>query len=954
MGKTRCRWGGRKQVQHKDQRLRLFLNRRNTQRDDIENLGGEKTMINKSTISLAALALASGMMSTTAMAEETAGAEKAVKTAATEVETVTVVGFRASLLKAEKLKKAALGTTETILAEDIGAFPEQNLADALQRIPGVTINRESGEGRQIQLRGLGAEFTQVTLNGMEALGTTSSAYDSRGSVSRTRAFDYNIFASELFDRVDVYKTYSANLDEGGLAGTVALHTPRPFDYDGFKGVISGQLGDNTNTDSVDRRVAALFSNTWGKFGVLGSIAYSRRDTLDKGYDTVRWRKVNAQNADISALPAATQALINSKSLWFPRGARPILFMNDIERFGATLAFEYRATDNLKFGLDLLYGELNNNRDELHIQHGTGTSTGMGCYLLGGKGTPICSKVTALTYNAASQVTSYSLQNTTLVSESAIEDADSTIDQIVFNMDWRIADNLRLTGLVGHEGTEFIDNKSKVYMNVTGDMTLDFTRGFMGHNTYGFDTTNPALYKYTDLDIWQPEITNAFDTAKLDLAYSFGSGSKLSGGVSAKKYVNEYGVAAANYASKLNDGTLSRTINVARTYVNASHDESRWLSTHVEGVYSDLGITRYLPRVANKNTVTEETRAGYVQFELAPLDLPIGRLRGDAGLRYYDTRITSGGTVGVSQVSIERQYSDTLPTLNLAWDVNDRLVVRASASKNVTRVDLGALGVSGTVQNDPAKGDLSISAGNPDLKPMDSLNTELSAEYYFEAGGYISVSLFHKDVSNIVGSSVVNVRYGDTGYPLSFLGAVDANGRPQTADTIYKFGRPENINDSKLAGFEVAFKRDFDFLPAPLDKLGLIANYTHVDGKTLYENVAGTGKNLFKRFPGLSKNTGNVTVYYETDRWGGRVSAAYRSDYILAVQSGNTDEDERGFHASTFVDFTAFYNVTPKLKLTLNGLNLTDEPYEEYSDSADRLYSATTSGRTVSLKATYSF
>jgi TonB-dependent receptor len=905
-------------------------------------------------VSLAAL-VASGAISTTAWAEAAASGDEAITTAgATGVDTLTVTGFRASLLKAERIKKATLGTTETILAEDIADFPEQNLADALQRIPGVTINRESGEGRQIQLRGLGADFTQVTLNGMEALGTTSSAYDSRGSVSRTRAFDYNIFASELFDRVDVYKSFSANLDEGGLAGTVALHTPRPFDYEGFKGVVTGQLGDNSNTDSVDRRVAALFSNTWGKLGVLGSIAYSRRDTLDKGYDTVRWRKVNAQNADISALPAATQALINSKSLWFPRGARPILFMNDIERLGATLAFEYRATDNLKFGLDLLYGELNNNRDELHIQHGTGTSTGMGCYQYGGKGPIQCSKVTALTYNAKNQVTSYSLQNTTLVSESAIEDADSTIDQIVFNMDWRIADNLRLTGLVGHEGTDFIDNKSKVYMAATGDMTLDFTHGFMGRNTYGFDTTNPALYKYTDLDIWQPEIQNDFDTAKLDLAYSFKSGSKLTGGVSAKKYVNQYGVATANYASRLNDGTYSRTINVARTYVNTSHDVSRWLSTDVEGVYSDLGITRYLPHVANKDEVTEETRAGYVQFELAPVDLPIGTLRGDGGLRYYDTRITSKGMAGGTRVSIERQYSDTLPTLNLAWDVTDKLVVRASASKNVTRVGLGSLGVSGTVQNDPAKGDLSISAGNPDLKPMDSVNTEVSAEYYFQKGGYLSVSLFHKDVSNIVGSSVVNVRYGDTGYPLSFLGAVDANGKPQTADTIYKFSRPQNINDSTLAGVELAFKRDLDFLPAPLDKLGVIANFTHVDGKTLYENVAGTGKNLYKRFPGLSKNTGNVTVYYETETWGARVSAAYRSAYILAVQSGNTDEDERGFHASTFVDFTAFYNVTPKLKLTLNGLNLTDEPYEEYSDSADRLYSATTSGRTLSLKATYSF
>lgn len=913
-------------------------------------------MRNRCAVSLTALLVASGMMTTAARAAAAAGeaADAPVRTAGSEVEAITVTGFRGSLLKAEKLKKATIGTRETILAEDIGAFPEQNLADALQRIPGLTINRESGEGRQIQLRGLGADFTQVTLNGMEALGTTSSAYDSRGSVSRTRAFDYNIFASELFSRVDVYKTYSADLDEGGLAGTVALYTPRPFDFKDAKAVISGQLGDNSNTGSVDRRVAALYGNTWGDFGVLASVAYSRRDTTDQGYDTVRWRKVKAQNADISALPAATQALINSGSLWFPRGARPIIFKNDIERIGATLALEYRPSDRLKFGLDLLYGELNNNRDELHIQHATGTSTGMGCYQYGGKGPIQCSKVTALTYDARNVVTSYALQNTTLVSESAIEDADSEISQAVFNVDWQIRDNLRLTGLLGHEGTDFIDNKSKVYMGVTGDMTLDFTRGFTGHNTYGFDTTNPALYRYTDLDIWQPQIKNAFDVAKADLAYTFAKGGKLSGGASFKKYVNEYSVATANYASALNAGTLSRTINTARTYVDRSHDESVWLSTDVVGVFQDLGITRYLPEVVNKTKVTEETTAGYVQYELAPIELAVGSLRGNAGLRYYDTKIVSEGPVGITPVSIERSYSGALPTLNLAWDATSNLVVRASVSKNVTRVGLGALGVSGTVQNDPLKGDLSISAGNPDLRPMNSVNYELSGEYYFDKAGYLSLSLFYKDVADIVGSSSVDVRFGDTGYPLSFLGAVDANGAKQTADTIYKFVRPQNISDSKLKGYEIAFKRDFDFLPAPFDDLGLIVNYTYVQGTTLYENVGGTGKNLYKSFPGLSKHTSNATLYYETERWGARASAAYRSKYILTVQSGNTDEDERGFHESIFVDFTAFYNVTPKLKVTFNALNITDEPYEQYSDSSDRLYSATTSGRTFSLKATYAF
>ncbi|MEI8654930.1 TonB-dependent receptor plug domain-containing protein [Pseudoalteromonas sp. Hal273] len=215
----------------------------------------------------------------------------AEQSAQTEVEEIDVQGYRNSLLKAKDLKRNAVGAQDSIVAEDIADFPDLNLADSLQRVPGIAITREGGEGRQISLRGLGPNFTQVQLNGMEALGTSSSAMDSRGSVSRSRAFDFNIFASELFQRVDVKKSFSAEMDEGGIGGTVGLHTAKPFDFDGFNTALSGQLGDNSQTDDVSPRVAALISNTWDdKFGALFSIAYSKRDVNEQGYNTYRWRK----------------------------------------------------------------------------------------------------------------------------------------------------------------------------------------------------------------------------------------------------------------------------------------------------------------------------------------------------------------------------------------------------------------------------------------------------------------------------------------------------------------------------------------------------------------------------------------------------------------------------------------------------------------------------------------
>ena len=168
---------------------------------------------------------------------------------------IVVNGYRRSLLAAQELKRRAVGTEDNIVASDIAAFPDLNLAEALQRVPGVAITRDTGEGRQIALRGLGPDFTRTQLNGMEVLGNTASGMDNRGNVSRSRGFDFSLFASELFNRVSVQKSYAANQDEGGIAGTVQLFTAKPFDYDGQKIVLSAKGQTNDQTSGITPRIA---------------------------------------------------------------------------------------------------------------------------------------------------------------------------------------------------------------------------------------------------------------------------------------------------------------------------------------------------------------------------------------------------------------------------------------------------------------------------------------------------------------------------------------------------------------------------------------------------------------------------------------------------------------------------------------------------------------------------
>jgi hypothetical protein len=182
----------------------------------------------KTPVTLLALAVA------LALAGNAGAQQQSANPNATDLDTVTVTGYRASVEKALDIKRGEAGVVDAIVAEDIGKFPDLNLAESLQRIPGVVITREAGEGRNISVRGLGPEFTRVRINGMEAL-TTVGAGDQSGGTNRGRGFDFNVFASDLFSQLLVRKTASADVEEGSLGATVDLRTARPFDYDGRKG-----------------------------------------------------------------------------------------------------------------------------------------------------------------------------------------------------------------------------------------------------------------------------------------------------------------------------------------------------------------------------------------------------------------------------------------------------------------------------------------------------------------------------------------------------------------------------------------------------------------------------------------------------------------------------------------------------------------------------------------------
>lgn len=894
----------------------------------------------KTALSLAVLAALSGQ----ALAQQTSTTTKKEDT-----EVIEVKGFRSSVIKAKDIKREAMVAQDSIVAEDIADFPDQNLADSLQRVPGIAITREGGEGRQISLRGLGPDFTRVQVNGMEALGTSSSPMDSRGAVGRSRAFDFNIFASELFNQIDVKKSYSADQDEGGIGGTVNLRTAKPFDYDGFQGAVAGQLGTNTNTDDTNPRFVGMVSDTWGKFGALASVAYSQKNSSEMGSNTYRWRQVRAVNGISSSVDPTLAAQAAAGTLWFARGNRYSVWNNDQDRLGITTALQYRASDDLKFGLDYMYGKLENTLDEHHISTGGTSSTALGRI----------EEMQVLDNNGDREVVYARFSNSTIQTENRSDYNESVFNQLSLTADWTITDKLGMKVLLGASTSDYDQPRvDKVNLIRTGGITTDYTKDrFYGIKTYDFNPADLAGWSVKDLYFREDYISTDFRNAKVDFHYDLTDSGTLDFGVNLKKFENsgdnrEDAGYVQSKATPLNNGVKTLTEAVSSVYT--AHPSMSWRQADVRalqefyGIYDlKLGTDKII--ATNSYTVKEDTNAAYAQYswDSTIADRP---LRGNVGARYYQTDLTS---IGVSQgkpVEITRDYSGVLPSLNLVYELNDELQLRAGISKNLTRPSLNAISVSANVaQMTGAPGEVGkITVGNPDLKPFESTNYDLALEQYFEGVGSLSAAVFKKDIKNFIVTESTTVKYSDTGLPASLL----PNGT--TMDSLFDVTAPKNSDASTIKGAELAVQRDLDFLPAPFDKLGVIANYTWVDGKALYRNVQGTGLDQIKSFAGLSKNSYNATLYYETETYGARISAANRSQYINSVEGGLRDHDESGFHETTFVDFSAFYQMSENLKFTVEAINLTNQREEQYSDSNDRHYNTTTSGRTYTAGFSYKF
>ncbi|QJU59832.1 TonB-dependent receptor [Sphingomonas sp. AP4-R1] len=858
---------------------------------------------------------------------------------------IVVSGYRQSLTAAQNFKRSAVGAEDDIVATDIAAFPDLNLAESLQRIPGITITRDSGEGRQIALRGLGADFTRTQLNGMEVLGNTASGMDNRGSVSRSRSFDYSLFASELFNRVAVQKSYSAEQDEGGIAGTVQLTSAKPFDYEGTKFVVSAKGQTNTNTSGVTPRVVGLASGHWGDFGALVSVAYSNIRNNEYGYRNWGWGLTKYAAANIGPnIDAATRQKLLS-GVWQSTAQSPSSWYTDRKRLGVTSSLQYHPGDDFKLDVDLLYGRLSDHRDDYAIATaGANPLTGTTI-----NGTQI---IQSAVIDESNTLRAASFTGIDQRSEHHIVKNHTDFYQAVGNASWNVSDRLTLHALAGFEESDFAQPVfDKVFMEAKNMAFSYDTRPTIPVNTYGKDLANPDNWQLQRLDTQENKIVNRYTNGKFDGAYKLTDALTLKAGGEYKKFTNS----GYTWVNKVfhNTPTLTTVPNTLKQTVPVD-TLLQYIVGDVDGIYAAIGDPRNLNasylQAGSDYRVDEKTWAGFGQIDL---DTQVGgmRLRANAGVRYYSTDLISSGNLatgaGFVPVSIETNSHGWLPAANVALDVARNLVLRVSASRNVNRPGLGDLAAAGSITTRPNGGSLSL--GNPFLKPYKATSVEGSVEYYMDQHGFASLGAFYKKMDSFVTTSSKQIPYGETGLPLSLLI------QGQDATTQYDVSQPINGPGADIKGIEAAVQHDFTFLPGTLKHLGMVVNGTWFDGKqTVFYTTGGVTTSRSLPLYNLSKWAANATLYYENAVWGARISTAYRSQYLTGAGNALANSGG-GIYGTNNVDFQAHWNVYPHVRLIVEGINITNEPIRQFANvDAKRTEVYTTSGRTFTFGVSAEF
>jgi iron complex outermembrane receptor protein len=864
---------------------------------------------------------------------------------ATDLDKVVVVGIRASLEKSLDTKRNNDAISEAITAEDIGKFPNTNVAEAMAQIPGVTLDRRFGQGERVSIDGTDPSLNLSFLDG-HPVAQSVWLYGEQPN----RGFDYTQLAPEVLGRLEIFKSPEARLVEGSLGGTILMHTRQPLDLE--KTTIAGSVGYSYSQQAEHGQpnVSGFFGwkNDANTFGVAVS-AQRYQEQIDRqgeeifGYADLVKRDANGNKIVLPngkfdyTFPNANNEDFDPDSK-IPNFVNAAWFQQTRKRDSITANVQFKPTDDLEFVLSGLYIKENfNNYNQSLYNFLTLTPNEVDSFVQGKDG------IISGGHSGAGSNVFY--DNNARVSTPTTKGAD-----LRFNY------NAEGWGMSGQVGQSKSDNELKQYFiepsylggfswNIDHGLTFDDPaaardpanwagRGFMGN--YGqFDTDSKDTYGQVDF--------------RVDLDSVFNS---LQFGVRRGKHEENYnlnvytGLPATDLGTV---GTIGLTDLRGFDDGSAHHIQVGRFNTvdYVSGYLSQLLQSPDAASRFNNSYAVEQTNdAAYVQANFSG-----GIVRGNVGVRFVRSQTEAGGyDLGGTAPSIanpppfvvsKNKENFVLPSANIVFDTGTDLIFRVAAAKVIAFAPYNQM-ANNTFLNDTV---LTGSGGNAELSPYESTNFNVSAEWYFAPQSVLAASVFYKNIDNYIDTSAqierqfnsISIPGPDGNVSQTFLNFV-ASGQCSTDGFCdYGISRPRNAGKGKVKGFNLSYQQPFGD-----SGFGLTANYTYADG----EDASGND------LPYQSRDSVAVSPYYEKGPFSARLSYNWRSHYLAGgyvAGAAPVSVDDYGELGASLA-----WHLNENLSLNLEGQNLLDSEYFQYYGEESAIANKYHSGRRFMASVRFNF
>ena len=979
---------------------------------------------------------------------------------ATTLDSVTVTGYRYAIEKSLQQKRDANAVVEVITAEDVGKFPDKNVADALQRVPGVVITRSGGEGKSVSVRGLAPDLTLTQLNG-------NYVATSETNNEASRSFNYTLLPSNMLSSAELFKSPEARIDEGGIGGTVILHTRRPLDMEANSGYVNLEGTSSDTSHDIDPQASALYS--WHskdeRFGVLVGVTQQKRTsrTMEASTEDYQWYGAgDARDANGNVLAQDgihywwgqsgfnNQTGGNYSDFFMPTSVNFAVKEEKRERKGGQLTFQFKPLDNLTLTANYfrfeLQGDYTQNMlkvPEWSMARFNGDGNWAGGRLLNGldfdpSGTIvtgaqfeklpgkayICSEEQAAAAGLAPGgwgPDDCTLPTPQLTGGYSKEKALSQTADLAVEWDisplWKASFtggrtwseggpsmNFRMSAKPRRKvGADYLSGNQYTAWDLTGTPSVQFSPDLQDQLMAGIaevdtgSTDSSWMQTEVEQNYFQADFTKLFEAGWLD---SIQFGTKYRDGKVHRNTGNTYwvcqGLDPADYDNNRYQAGCDSTAGDAQPGFFLSSPISNIAGGFNANVFPGVNYPAYINYLnqtyggSHNRTeedfvydVNEKIYSGYFQANFRT-----ERVRGNVGVRVVRTQQFAqssdsverfndyfvdnangspmscddpaadptlrcqGGFVRLpdNQVrdkvytlsSLDKTYTDFLPSFNIAWDITDSLVLRGAASKVIARPGYTSIAYPGGLSyiSEEYSNDRRVAGGtdtpgwygsgsNKNLEPFEAVQFDLGLEWYFKPGSAAGVALFRKNVDNFTVPVVRDQQMTVGG---------------QTV-TVQKYATEANGRDGVSQGVEVYGQYTFDM------GFGVQANYTYND--TNLASIVLDGEEIgASPLVGSAKNQANVTVFYENDKLLARASYNRRGEVVGGLNNGLTTYTK----PYDQLDLNVAYNITPDWTVTASVLNATKSELQSYigNDSQARLLSNIYAGRQLYFGVNWKF